>query len=102
MVFLTWSAEDTNWVGLVYCNGTANLPNNTWLCNHPDNCGKGNGCDDKWDPELQKLPPTQCKDLDQKYKAFDAPVRGTGVHILRRVLRLVPSLHNVCLLTTFQ
>jgi hypothetical protein len=56
----------------VYCDGEENLPNNTWLCHHPSNCGT-NGCDSNWDPELQKLPPVTCGDLDQKYIAFDAP-----------------------------
>jgi hypothetical protein len=55
----------------VYCNGEGNLPNNTWLCHHPSNCGS-NGCDSNWDPELQTLPPVSCGDLDDSYKAFDA------------------------------
>lgn len=55
----------------MYCDGENNLPNNTWLCHHPFHCG-GN-CGDYWDPKLQSLPPTTCKDLDTRYIAFEAP-----------------------------
>lgn len=67
---------DTNksrWVGLVFCNGTDNLPSNEWLCHHPDNCGGRPGCGTHvWDSMIERLPPTGCENLkqDDKYVAF--------------------------------
>jgi hypothetical protein len=54
----------SHWIGLVFCNGTNNLPNNTWLCHHPDNCGgKGNCASKIWNEGLEKMPPIGCDDL---------------------------------------
>ncbi|KAF2873355.1 hypothetical protein BDV95DRAFT_604864 [Massariosphaeria phaeospora] len=67
------SRENSNWVGLVFCNGSKGTPNNTWVCHHPDNCGKTTECRTvPWDPNLKKLPAQRCEDLKhgKEYVAF--------------------------------
>ncbi|ORX96900.1 hypothetical protein BCR34DRAFT_607478 [Clohesyomyces aquaticus] len=56
----------SNWVGLVYCNGSDNTPNNTWICHHPENCGDEQHCPGTtpWDSKLQKMPALECSDME--------------------------------------
>ena len=51
--------EVSHWTGLVYCNGTNNgMPNNTWLCHHPENCGGKGDCATKtWDEGVARIVP---------------------------------------------
>jgi hypothetical protein len=77
--------EKSHWIGLVYCNGTHNLPNNTWLCHHPDNCGnKGNCANRIWSDGLEKMPPTGCEDLKHgdDYVAFNAAATLSDTAVL--------------------
>lgn len=65
----------SHWVGLVFCNGTEGLPNNQWMCNHPENCGDKNGCAERnWDDSIERPPEVGCEDLyhNESYVAFEA------------------------------
>ncbi|KAI8942682.1 hypothetical protein NX059_000732 [Plenodomus lindquistii] len=65
--------EKSHWVGLVFCNGTNNLPDDTWVCHHPDNCGGRSDCGEGiWDPDIQRLEGTTCDNVDheERYVAF--------------------------------
>jgi hypothetical protein len=61
----------SHWVGLVFCNGTNNLPNNTWVCHHPDNC---ENCAVDWNDGITRQPATSCEKLKhgKEYVAFEA------------------------------
>ncbi|PSN62009.1 hypothetical protein BS50DRAFT_135059 [Corynespora cassiicola Philippines] len=67
--------EKSHWAGLVFCNESSDRKNGSWICHHPDNCG-GRDQDDcapsPWDPSIEKLPRTHCKDLatDEGHVAF--------------------------------
>lgn len=67
--------EKSYWVGIVFCNGQADLPNDTWVCHHPDNCGSAQDCaKDSRDGGIEKLQDTNCGNVDHegKYVAFTA------------------------------
>lgn len=67
------STDKSHWVGLVFCNGQRTMPNNTWVCHHPDNCGSGGDCaEGDWGSELEPLEYVTCKDLkhEGRYVAF--------------------------------
>jgi len=64
------------WAGLVFCNGRSGMPNNTWLCHNPDNCGNRGDCaTSSWGERVARIVPDEpvgCKDLktDDKHVAF--------------------------------
>ncbi|KAH7395055.1 hypothetical protein DE146DRAFT_68518 [Phaeosphaeria sp. MPI-PUGE-AT-0046c] len=67
--------EKSHWVGLIFCNGTNGLPNDSWVCHHPDNCGNRSSCASQvWGDTIQRQPPTGCENVKhgREYVALDA------------------------------
>ncbi|KAF1965249.1 hypothetical protein BU23DRAFT_575066 [Bimuria novae-zelandiae CBS 107.79] len=60
----------SDWVGLVFCNGTNNTPKDTWVCNHPDNCKRASNCpadgSQQWDEQLEVTARTDCEDIQHE------------------------------------
>ena len=66
--------DKSHWVGLVFCNGTNELPSDEWVCHHPDNCAGIEECDEKvWDEDIEIWRGAGCDNLkhDEEYVAFD-------------------------------
>ncbi|KAE9971692.1 hypothetical protein BLS_004338 [Venturia inaequalis] len=73
--------EKSNWVGLVYCNGSSG---NQWACNHPETCGEHCPTNSIWQQAIQTLParPPGCDNLIPQKYAFAGPTSLAPIMLL--------------------
>lgn len=85
--------EESNWVGLIYCNGSSNQ----WDCNHPETCGKYCPTNSVWQQAIQSLPsrPRGCDDLTPQKGAFAGPTSLAPVLLLPTNLGGVTSYYSL-------
>ncbi|TLD20892.1 hypothetical protein E2P81_ATG08556 [Venturia nashicola] len=86
--------EKSNWVGLVYCNGSSG---NQWDCNHPETCGELCPTNSVWQQAIQTLPsrPPGCDNLKPQKNAFAGPTKLAPIMLLPTILGGVTTYYSL-------